>query len=329
VPLEDRTLGELDPPNHSLVRRVMVTALTPKSVRAAEPYIEAKAKALLDAVAQTGEADLVPAFTVPLPNASTVHILGFPEEDAPKTMAWAKDLIESGFPATHRNRAGVEGFANGFPEFAGYIDDRIDERRTDPKDDVTTKLLQLEVDGERLTPRQLRAMVRNLITGGLTTTSQLLGNLLYQVLTVAGLEDRLRSDPDAMPRAIEESLRLMPPIMFIPRGCTRDTEVDGTTLHAGQRVVMGSACANRDETVFPHGDDFDVDRDNASDHLTFGYGPHFCPGAPMARSVARIGITAFLERFPKGAVRLADGFEFENVPAFFETGPARLPIKTL
>lgn len=327
VPLEDRTLGELDPPNHTLVRRVMVTALTPKAVRRAEPYIEAKAKSLLDALPRGSDTDLVKSFTVPLPNSSTVHLLGFPEEDAPKTMAWAKDLIESGFPATHRNRDGVEGFADGFPDFANYIDDRIDERRSAPKDDVTTRLLELEVDGERLTPRQLRAMVRNLITGGLTTTSQLLGNLLHQLFTVPGLEDRLRSDPEALPRAIEESLRLAPPVMFIPRGCVRDTEVDGTTLHAGQRVVMGSACANRDETVFPHGDSFDVDRDNVADHLTFGYGPHFCPGAQMARAVARIGITAFLQRFPKGAVRLTEGFEFENVPAFFETGPARLTVE--
>jgi cytochrome P450 len=327
VPMEDRTLGELDPPNHTLVRRVMVTALTPKVVRAAEPYIEARAKALLDALPKQREADLVPTFTGPLPIASTVHVLGFLEEDAPKTMVWAKELIESGFPATHRNRDGVEGFAEGFPDFAGYIDDRIDERRTNPHDDVTTKLLELEVDGERLTPRQLRAMVRNLITGGLTTTSQLLGNLLHQLFTVPGLEDRLRSDPEALPRAVEESLRLAPPVMLIPRGCLRDTEVDGTTLHPGQRVVMGSACANRDEAMFRNGDEFDVDRDNVSDHLTFGYGPHFCPGAPLARAVARIGVTAFLQRFPTGTVRLAEGFVFENVPAFFETGPARLTIE--
>jgi cytochrome P450 len=304
----------------------MVTALTPKSVRAAEPYIKAKAEALLEALPDEGEADLVPTFSSPLPNASTTHILGFPEEDAPQTMAWAKELIESGFPATHRNRDGVEGFADGFPDFAGYIDDRIEERRTDPRDDVTTKLLQLEVDGERLTPRQLRAMVRNLITGGLTTTGQLLGNLLHALFSVPGLEDRLRADQEALPRAVEESMRLAPPVMFIPRGCVRDTEVDGTHLLAGQRVVLGTACANRDETVFADGDAFDVDRANVSDHLTFGYGPHFCPGAPLARAVARIGIGAFLEHFPGGTVRLGDGFVFENVPAFFETGPARLTV---
>ena len=328
VPMEDRTLGELDPPNHSLVRRVMVTALTPKSIKAVEPYVEATAARLLDALPDDGEVDLVPTFTGPLPNASTVHLLGFPEEDGPQVMAWAKELIESGFPATHRNREGVEGFADGFPEFAGYIDERIDERRTEPRDDVTTRLLELEVDGQRLTPRQLRAMVRNLVTGGLTTTSQLLGNLLHQVLTIPGLEDRLRADADALPHAIEESLRLTPPVMFVPRGCVRDTDVDGTVVHAGQRVVMGTACANRDEAVFERAEDFDVDRANPSDHLTFGYGPHFCPGAPMARSVARIGVAAFLRQFPAGTVSLTDGFVYENVPAFFETGPKQLTVRT-
>ena len=327
VPIEDRTLGELDPPNHTLVRRVMVTALTPKSVKAAEAYIAATARRLLDALPVRGEADLVPVFTAPLPNASTVHILGFPESDAPQLMHWAKDLIESGFPGTHRNREGVEGFKEGFPDFADYIDARIDERRSAPRDDVTTKLLELEVDGERLTPRQLRAMVRNLITGGLTTTSQLLGNLLFELLTVDGLEAQLRADAEAIPRAIEESLRIAPPIMFIPRGCRRETEVDGFALHDGQRVVLGTGCANRDESVFANADAFDLDRTNLSDHLTFGYGPHFCPGAPLARAVARIGITAFLERFPVGTVHLTDGFVYENVPAFFETGPRRVTVE--
>jgi cytochrome P450 len=327
VPIEDRTLGELDPPNHTVVRRVMVTALTPKSVKAAEPYIESTAKSLLDALPDVGEADLVSSFTAPLPNASTMHILGFPEQDALQIMAWAKDVIESGFPGTHRNREGVEGFREGFPEFAGYIDDRIAERRKNPRDDVTTKLLELEVDGERLTPRQLRAMVRNLITGGLTTTSQLLGNLLFEILSVPGLEDRLRSDPQAVPLAIEESLRIAPPIMFIPRGCTRDTEVDGTVVHAGQRVVIGTGCANRDEAVFDRGGDFDIDRANLTDHLTFGYAAHFCPGAPLARAVARIGVIAFLDHFCPRTVRLTDGFVYENVPAFFETGPQRVTVR--
>ena len=328
VPIEDRTLGELDPPNHSLVRRVMMTALTPRSVKAAERHIASTARTLLDGLPDGGELDLVPDFSTPLPNTSTVHLLGFPTTDAPQIMAWAKELIESGFPGTHRNREGVEGFLQGFPEFAGYIDDRVEERRRRPRDDVTTRLLELEVDGERLTSRQLRAMVRNLVTGGLTTTSQLLGNLLYELLTVPRLEDRLRAGPESLPRAIEESLRMAPPVMFIPRGCVRDTDAGETPLHTGQRVIVGTGCANRDASVFENGDEFDIDRANVGDHLTFGYGPHFCPGAPLARAVARIGITAFMERFPAGTIRLTDDFVFENVPAFFETGPKRLTVRT-
>jgi cytochrome P450 len=328
VPIEDRTLGELDPPNHNLVRRVMITALTPRSVSAIEPYIQTTARRLLAALPDDGEVDLVQTFSIPLPNTSTVHLLGFPEEDATQIKTWAKELMESGFPATHRNREGVEGFLEGFPEFAGYIDARVEERRQQSRDDVTSRLLELEVDGERLTPRQLRAMVRNLITGGMTTTSQLVGNLLYELLTVPGLEERLRSDPSAMPLAVEESLRLAPPIMFVPRGCKRDTDVDGTVVTDGQRVVLGTGCANRDERVFEHGDDFDLDRANLGEHLTFGYGPHVCPGAALARSVARIGLTAFLEHFPPGTVRLADGFVFENVPTFFEVGPLSLTVRT-
>jgi cytochrome P450 len=334
IPFEDRILGELDPPQHSAVRRVMVTALTPKVVHAAEPFIHDTATALLDAVPASGTADLVPAFSVPLPNRVTVHLLGFPPEDADTIAKWASELMVSEFPRTNRTVRG-EGFAGAFPEFAGYIDDKI-QRRVDelardeqPPDDVLTRLARLEVDGESLTRRQLRALTRNLITGGLTTTSQLLGNLLYQLLSVSGLEDAARADESVLARAIEESLRVSPPVLFVARGCVHDTAVSETPVHAGERVIVGTASANRDERIFDDGESFRFDRPNADQHLTFGYGPHVCPGAALARTVARIGITTFLNRFPPGSVRLAAGYEFENVPTFFEVGPRRLPVQTV
>src|SRR5438270_10817208 len=165
VPPQDRILGEMDPPQHTAVRRVMVTALTPKVVHAAEAFIEATARELLVALPDRGRTDLVPAFTVPLPNRVTVHLLGFPSEDADTIAGWAKELMVSGFPATNRSPRG-EGFANAFPEFAGYIDDKIAERaadlragRDDHPDEVLTRLIRLEVDGQPLEARQLRALV--------------------------------------------------------------------------------------------------------------------------------------------------------------------------
>jgi len=333
VPFEDRILGELDPPRHSVVRRVMVTALTPKVVHAAEPFIRGTAEGLLDGLTVPGRADLVSAFSVPLPNRVTVHLLGFPADDADTIATWAGELMVSEFPRTNRTERG-EGFAGAFPEFAGYIDEKVERRIREVErgkavpDDVLTRLVQLEVDGDRLNRNQLRALTRNLITGGLTTTSQLLGNLLYELLTVPGLEQVVRADEGALANAVEESLRIAPPLLFVARGCVHDTSVGDSPVTAGERVIVGTGSANRDELLFEDGDEFRVDRPNADQHLTFGYGPHVCPGAGMARIVARIGIAAFLERFPPGSVRLADDYEFENVPTFFEIGPRRLAVDT-
>jgi cytochrome P450 len=330
IPVEDRLLGELDPPRHTRVRRVMVTALAPKVVHAAEGFMRATAERLLHDISGP-TADLVPAFTVQLPNRVTLHLLGLDPADAPQLAAWAKGLMESTFPATNRTERG-EGFAGAFPEFAAYIDAHIAERTAQlangtAPDDVLARLLQLDDDGERLPLRQVRALVRNLITGGLTTTSQLLGNLLHELLSDPGVERALRAGDDALGRAIEESLRLAPPVLFMARGCLRDVEIGGCPVPAGVRVITGFASANRDERVFEDPDEFRVDRANAEHHLTFGYGPHVCPGAALARTVARIGIRTFLDRFPSGTVRLARGFEFENVPTYFERGPKRLPIE--
>jgi cytochrome P450 len=334
VPPEDRTLGELDPPQHSMVRRVMLTALTPRVVHAAEGFIRSTAEELLAAVPVPGRSDLVPAFTSPLPNRATIHLLGFPSADAPALAAWATELIESGFPGTNRSERG-EGFALAFPEFAGYIDDKVAERAAElaagrdvHPDEVLTRLLRLEVSAEPLSRRQVRAMVRNLITGGLTTTSQLLGNLVDSILAGDGIEAQLRRGPALIDGAIEESLRLRPPVMFMPRECLRDTEVGGCPVAAGARVIVGSASANRDELVFADPDRFLLDRDNTADHLTFGYGPHVCPGAALARAVARIGITALLDRFPAGALRPAADYRYENVATFFECGPRTLLVET-
>jgi cytochrome P450 len=328
VPAADRLLGELDPPRHTAVRRVIVTAMTPKVVHEAEPFMRTTAGVLLDAM--PAAVDLVGAYTAVLPNRVTVYLLGFDPADADQLARWAKGLMESTFPALNRTERG-EGFAAAFPEFAGYIDARLAQRAetleagVEPTD-VLGRLLTLEVDGEPLPEPQVRALVRNLITGGLTTTSQLLGNMLFAVLCDPTLDASLRSDRDLLANAIDESLRLTPPMLFLARGCVHETEVGGCPVHAGQRVIVGAASANRDDRVFAEPDAFRADRANADQHLTFGYGAHVCPGATLARVVARIGVEAFFDHFPAGSVTLEPGFEFEQVPTFFEHGPRRLPI---
>jgi cytochrome P450 len=224
-----------------------------------------------------------------------------------------------------------EGFAAAFPEFAGYIDDQLAARAEQLRagtapDDVLSRLLQLDVDGAPLPARQARALVRNLITGGLTTTSQLLGNLLHELLSDPATDAAIRADPSRLTVAIEESLRLQPPILFLARGCKADAEIAGCPVHTGERVIIGAASANRDDRVFTDPDAFRLDRDNADAHLTFGYGAHVCPGATLARAVARIGVETFVDVFPAGTVQLEPDFTFEHVPTYFEHGPRRLPV---
>jgi cytochrome P450 len=160
----------------------------------------------------------------------------------------------------------------------------------------------------------------------LTTTSQLIGNLLHALLADRELERRVRAERTLIGTAIEESLRLSPPILFLARGCVAPIDVGKCPIEPGQRVIIGTASANRDERVFVEADNFDVERANADQHLTFGYGPHVCPGATLARVVARLAVEAFLDHFPAGTVELESGFEFEQVPTYFEHGPRRLPI---
>jgi cytochrome P450 len=148
------------------------------------------------------------------------------------------------------------------------------------------------------------------------------------VLTTPGLETAVRENVAALETAVEESLRLRPPVMFIVRGCVADTEVGGCPIQEGERLIVGSASANRDERVFENADDFRVDRPNADEHLTFGYGPHVCPGATLARAVTRIGLRELFSHFPVGTLGAAPDHVYENVPTFFECGPQRLAVET-
>ena len=321
VPVLDRTLGEMDGPQHATVRRVTVSALTPRLVHAAEPFMRETAHALLDARPR----DLVPGFTVPLPNRVTVHMLGFPATDADDIARWAKELMESGFSKTNRSARG-EGFATAFPEFAGYIDDRIASRRAElaagrdeHPDEVLTRLIKME----ELDPRQVRALVRNLITGGLTTTSQLLGNVVHLLISDQERQAAVRTNLEG---AIEESLRLQPPVLFVGRDCPEGAVVDGCPVPPSTKVIVGSASANRDADVFDDPDEFRAGRANADSHLTFGYGVHVCPGASLARAVARVGLGVLLERYPPGTLEAVPGYRYENVPTHFECGPRSLPI---
>jgi cytochrome P450 len=330
VPPEDRMLGEQDAPQHPRVRRAVIAAFNPAAIKREAGFVRERAHELLRRLPTDGTVDIVPAFTTPLPNDATVHLLGFPMEDSPQIAAWSKEVMESEWPAMNRTGRG-EGMVGAFPEYTEYVDSHIARAREQvaagsDSETFTTRLISTEVDGQYLSDRQVRALVFNALLGGLTTTAQLLGTMIYEVLRTDTVAELLGADEDRRSRFIEECLRMYPPVMIIPRGCVADTEVGGTSVRAGERVIVGTACVNRDEHMFTSSEVFEAGRDQVDRHLTFGLGAHLCAGAAMARSVASIGLDEFLQFADQRGATLAPGFVYETVPTYFEYGPRYLPV---
>ena len=284
IPEEERMLGEMDPPRHPLLRRVMRTGFTRAFVANQVEYARRRATELVDAIAAMPTAELVSALCDRLPNDVSLHMLGVPEADSQQLIDWAKDLLHSEWTSKQETERGY-GIVGGFPEFAAYLDALVDARRgPDAPDDVIARLVKARLDEQPLSPAVLRILTVQLIVGGFSTGTNMVGSLLYRVLRDPALHARLRADPSLIPAAVEESLRLDPPVLFVLRNVMRDTELRGIPLAKGQRLALGILSANRDEAVFDDPDAFRLDR-GAPEHLTFSGGAHLCIGASTARLV--------------------------------------------
>lgn len=326
IPEEERMLGEMDPPRHPLLRRVMRTGFTRAFVASQRAYARARAEALVEAIAAKPSSELVGEFCDRLPNDVSLHMLGVPESDSQQLIDWAKELLHSDWPADHRSERG-EGIAGGFPEFAAYLDSLVEaRRRPDAPDDVLARLARATLDGRPLSATVLRTLAVQLIVGGFSTGTNMVGSLLYRVLRDPVLHETLRREPAHIPAAVEESLRLDPPVLFVLRNVMRDTELRGIPLAKGQRLALGILSANRDEAVWDEPDAFRLDR-GAPQHLTFSGGAHLCIGASTARLVGCEALSAFVRRFDVGEIELSPGFEYHGVPVFLEHGPERLDVR--
>ena len=184
-------------------------------------------------------------------------------------------------------------------------------------------MTRAEADGHRLSDLQIRTLCANVLLASLSTTN-LIGNLLHRFLTDRSFEESLRGRPELVPVAVEESLRLEPPVMFLFRTARIDTEICGEVIAKGERIILGIASGNRDERVYERSDEFLLNRVDPVEHLTFGPGPHLCLGNQVARMEARVALETAMERFQPGGLSTAPGFTLQRVPMFLEYGPERL-----
>ncbi len=321
VPDEEQLVSEIPEPRHGQIRRIINSAIAAHRIGRVEPFCESLCHELLDdLLGRSGPVDLVADYVMPVPNNVIAHLLGAPPEDFRRWAQWSDEVVQGTYPTKNRNERG-EGLAGAHPEFVAYVDALIIDRRANPTDDFITRLVHTEVDGRRLTDVEARSQLVFLFISGNETTRHLIGNLLWRVLGDSALFATLQQDRALIPAAVEECLRLDPPVKFLMRNCMISGEVAGTEIAAGDKVAFGLGSANRDASQFDDGDAFRLDRPDPKSHLSFGGGPHICPGASLARLEARVCLEVFLQRV--GSASLV-GTAFDAVDVFWANGPASL-----
>lgn len=330
IPPDERLMAEIDPPVHPKLRRFLLRSFNPGMAQRAEPFTRDYVRSLFAAVDSKGSGDLVAEVATPIPSAVTGHVLGVDVADIADLSKHLFDLLHTDWPAygvfdntKPDERIGIEGSA---PELAAHLDGMIADRRSGAveTDDLISQMIEAEVDGERLSDERIRSLAVNFLTAGLSTTN-LIGNMIYRLMTDESLDATLRESPELIPAAIEESLRFDPPVLFLFRTAKEETELAGVTLDKGDRIAMGIASANRDATVYDDADEFRI-RPDDPEHLAFGAGAHLCLGNHMARMEGRVVVEEYLDRYDFGAMSLAKDYELHLMPHFLEYGPERLDV---
>ncbi|NRA04405.1 MAG: cytochrome P450 [Myxococcales bacterium] len=325
LPEEETVIAAIPEPRHGLIRKILNSGLAFHHASKLEPFVRETTARLLEDTLETarnqGEAELCASLSRPLPCAVIARAIGIPDDDVERFATWSDELL------TRQTDVGASPrLGEMHHEFVDYVDEQIRVRvESDaPPQDLVTRLLETEVEGERLSRRAVRTQVLMLILAGNETTRNLIGNLLWRLACDPDLAAQLRADPAQVEVAIEESLRLDTPVQFLVRTCTRPIEVDGVKLDADDRVIIGVASANRDEQVFETPDRFRLDRPRLREHVGFGAGPHVCPGAFLARMEARIAIQDFLAAVERLA--LAPGYTLDTNPVPWAFGPQTLRV---
>jgi cytochrome P450 len=315
-----------DPPRHTKLRALISRAFTPRVVANLEPRIRELSRQLLDQTIERGAMDLATDFAVPLPMRVIAELLGVPAEDWPRYKRWSDVILKIANTFSRDDEAArtIADYRAVTAEMRAWLPDLIARRRAAHSDDLLTRLVEAEVDGERLTPDELLGFVQLLLVGGQETTANLINNAVLCFLENPDQLARLRAAPELLPSAIEEVLRYRSPLHWMPRATCRDVEMHGRVIPAGKLVLPMIGSANRDPKQFPDAGRFDIAR-APNPHLAFGHGIHACLGAPLARLEARIALADFLERVQGFA--LATDEPWEPRQAFGVHGPSRLPIR--
>jgi cytochrome P450 family 142 subfamily A polypeptide 1 len=311
---------DMDDPDHLRRRKLVNKGFTPQRVRDLQPKITAVVDGLIDQFCEVGTCDFVADFAAWLPLVMIGDALGVEQKDHDTLLTWSDDLMR-GQGQTEESL--VLAMMAAFDGYTGYINGVIDDRRACPADDLMSILVHAEVDGDHLEQDELIYESLLILIGGDETTRHVITGGVYQLLADPTRWARLRDDRSLLGTAVEESLRWVTPIKNMARTATRDTELGGKKIEEGQKLLLLYPSANRDEDQFPDSMTFDPGR-TPNDHVAFGFGPHFCLGASLARLELTVAFERLLDRLPD--LHLVDHTEPSFRPANFVSGYESMPV---
>ena len=329
LPMSDQ-LPTMDPPDHTDHRALLMRLITPKRLSDNEEFMWRLADRQLDTFVKRGQCEFIRDFAQPFALLVVADLLGVPDEDRDHfTQQLLHRPDDHGIGSTDEHAMAHNPLAFLYNQFSTYIEDR----RANPRDDVLTGLASATFpDGS--TPEVIDAVriASNLFAAGTETTVRLLSSMLLFIAEDRTLQDRTRNNRSLIPNFVEEMLRLESPIKGDFRLTRCPVEVGGVNLAAGTTVMVLNGAANRDPGQFPDPHSLDIERDNARSHLAFGRGPHTCPGAPLARSEARVSLNRILDRMAD--IRISDAVhgppgdrQYSYVPTFILRGVTHLGLE--
>jgi cytochrome P450 len=317
----------LDPPDHTRLRRLVSKAFTPRAIARLEPRIRAITGDLLTAAAAAGQMEIVSQLAYPLPVRIISELLGVPVDDHPRFAGWSARLAHSLQPGFGLDSAEAQARAEAAQvasdEFAVYFEELIAIRRAHPADDLLSAMIAAEDGGEKLTEAELIATCVLLLVAGHETTVGLISNAILALLRHPDQLALLQASPDLAVGAVEETLRYDAPVQMTARVARGGMQVGPVAARDGALVLLLLAAAGRDPRAFADPDRFDIRR-NATGHLAFAAGPHFCLGAPLARLEAAIALESVARRMK--APRLNAG-SLDYKPNLNLRGPDRLVVE--
>ena len=310
----------MDPPDHTRLRGLVNKAFTPGMVERQRGRIQEITDELLDAVQDKGEMELINDFAFPLPMTVISEMLGIPKADRMQFREWSNAIISTA--------GDLQSFMQTFPmleAFAYYLLNLIKERRQHPTEDLVSKLVEAESEGDKLSERELVAMIFLLLVAGHETTVNLIGNGVLALLQHPEQKQKLQENPALIKTAVEELLRYNGPLYTATnRWAREDVEIGGKLIQRGDMVIVSVAAANHDEEQFAHAEELDITRQE-NRHIAFGKGIHYCLGAPLARLEGQIAISTLLKRMPD--LRLnADPVTLTWRPGTLIHGLDKLPV---